>query len=290
MRCTRTHGGLPTTTSNPPLAATSAKCVANENGSAPPAISAAATRAAALSSARSSSSTARVPRVERPTAAEQVAPARGNEHITPRIGDARRFADPAPRRRRRAQRGRARERACASARPRPVHNESAAASCRAAPGTRLLHDVVAGERVADADVAIEVRQRRDVRRIAGASSRSTIDSHSRSWQSHTAVGLMSTPKIDAVSVARRSSGTGRGSPSAERSAAIRSSAWTRKAPDPHAGSSRRRRASRPSATSRALRVDAYASLRRRHHAAARAGCRARASAPRRSRARPARAA
>ena len=72
----------------------------------------------------------------------------------------------------------------------------------------------------------------------------TTLSHSRSSHSQTAVGWMSTPKMDVVSTSRRTSATGRWSPQARRSAAIRSRAYTRKAPDPHAGSTTRNSAVR----------------------------------------------
>ncbi len=65
----------------------------------------------------------------------------------------------------------------------------------------------------------------------------TTDNQSRSSHSQTAVGLTSTPKIERVRTSRRIVLRSRPSPSVARSDATRSSACTRKAPDPHAGSS-----------------------------------------------------
>ena len=81
----------------------------------------------------------------------------------------------------------------------------------------------------------------------------TTDNQSRSSQSHTAVGLISTPKIDVVSTSRRRSESERRSPAAPDSAAKRSRACTRNAPDPHAGS-RMRTARTASAKRRASRA------------------------------------
>ena len=73
-----------------------------------------------------------------------------------------------------------------------------------------------------------------------STSRSIIpDSQRRSSQSQTAIGLTSTPKMERVSTARRMSARERWSPQARMRRAIRSRACTRKAPDPHAGSSTR---------------------------------------------------
>ncbi len=162
MRCTRTHGGLPTTTSNPPAFTTSAKCVAKEKGSAPPDDSDFRRARAPRSWTLSSASSERVAAGGTALLAEQIVSTRGDDHVAPHFGDGGDACGRAPRARRCVRRGPMLARACASERRRRVHNAYAIARSSEVPTMRTRRDVIASEGIPDAHVAVEVRQRRDV--------------------------------------------------------------------------------------------------------------------------------
>ena len=174
--CSRTQGGLPTMRSNPPRAATSAKCVEKEKGSAPPDGDAACAARDTL-------------RRRAGGAPADVLSSRDGRYRSPNRSRPRRAATRSRRRcgeRRRARRSIAAERALALGAiqlPRERRPSSAPLSARSVGAARraleppperrsVVREGVAGERVADADVAIEIGQRQHGGRDRSPDSRS----------------------------------------------------------------------------------------------------------------------